>query len=157
MLLSSSAAEAHVKWFVDHDVSTPPMPIGEVLTGTFVKMFLVAVACTYLFFLADRYIHEKGYLVKFDESLKRFDGFATYVMRISAGIFFLSLWVWYLYHGSTFYITPELKTRTHGCHGFTSYSHSRCHTCHYPITGLGFSYCTLPRSGTTGSSTCSTT
>src|SRR5215207_2484274 len=110
LLLTSAPVMGHVKWFVDHDVSKPPLPIGEVLTGTFVKMFLVAVAFTYLFFLADRYIHEKGYLVKLDESLKRFDGFATYVMRISAGIFFLSLWIWYLYHGSTFYITPELKT-----------------------------------------------
>ncbi|HVF29423.1 MAG TPA: hypothetical protein VNA22_00565 [Pyrinomonadaceae bacterium] len=110
ILLLSSPVMAHVKWFVEHDVSQPPMPIGEVLNGTFVKMFLVAAGCTYLFFLADRYIHEKGYLVKFDESLKRFDGFATYVMRISAGIFFLSLFAWYLYHGSTFYITPELKT-----------------------------------------------
>ena len=110
LLLFSSPAVAHVKWFVEHDVSKPPTPIGEVLNGTFVKMFLVCVVLTYLFFLADRYIHEKGYLAKFDESLKRFDGFASYVMRISAGVFFLSLFFWYLYHGSTFYITPELKT-----------------------------------------------
>ena len=110
LLLCSSPALAQVKWFVEHDVSKPPLPIGEVLSGTFVKMFLVCVVLTYLFFLADRYIHEKGYLAKFDESLKRFDGFATYVMRISAGMFFLSLFCWYLYHGSTFYITPELKT-----------------------------------------------
>lgn len=109
LVFCSSSALAHVKWFVEHDVSKPPRPIGEVLNGTFVKMFLVCVALTYLFFLADRYIHEKGYFAAFDESLKRFDGFATYVMRISAGVFFLSLWAWYLYHGSTFYITPELK------------------------------------------------
>jgi hypothetical protein len=110
ILLLSLPVMAHVKWFVEHDVSQPPLPIGEVLSGTFVKMFLVAVAFTYLFFLADRYIHEKGYLAKLDESLRRFDGFASYVMRISASIFFLSLFAWYLYHGSTFYITPELKT-----------------------------------------------
>jgi len=110
LLLCSSPAVAHVKWFVEHDVSKPPMPIGEVLNGTFIKMFLVAVALTYVFFLADRYIHEKRYLEAFDNSLKKFDGFASYVMRISAGIFFFALWIWYLYHGSTFYITPELKT-----------------------------------------------
>jgi hypothetical protein len=110
LVILTTSVMAHVKWFVEHDVSKPPMPIGDVLNGTFVKMFLVAVAFTYIFFLADRYIHEKGYLAKFDESLKRFDGFASYVMRVSAGIFFLSLWIWYLYHGSTFYITPELKT-----------------------------------------------
>ena len=110
LLFCSGSAFAHVKWFVEHDVSKPPTPIGDVLNGTFIKMFLVAVALTYGFFLADRYIHEKGYLEKFDNSLKRFDGFASYVMRISSGIFFLSLWIWYLYHGTTFYITPELKT-----------------------------------------------
>lgn len=110
LLLCSGSAYAHVKWFVEHDVSKPPMPIGEVLNGIFIKMFLTAVALTYCFFLADRYIHEKGYLAAFDNSLKRFDGFASYVMRVSSGIFFLALWIWYLYHGSTFYITPELKT-----------------------------------------------
>jgi hypothetical protein len=138
VLLASAPAMAHVKWFVEHDVSQSPAPIGEVLNGTFVKMFLVAVAATYIFFLADRYIHEKGYLAKFDESLKRFDGLATYVIRISAGIFFASLFIWYLYHGSTFYITPELKTSV----GWVPWVHlllalavvTRITT---PITGLG--------------------
>src|SRR5687768_15255910 len=110
LLFCSVPAFAHVKWFVEHDVSTPPTPIGEVLNGTFIKMFLTAVAFTYTFFLADLYIHEKGYLEKFDNSLKRFDGFASYVMRASSGIFFVSLFVWYQYHGTTFYITPELRT-----------------------------------------------
>lgn len=112
LMLYSSPALAHVKWFVDHDVSTPPLPIGEVLNGTFVKLFLACVVLTYLFFLADRYIHEKGYFAEFDERLRRFDGFASYVMRVSAGVFFLSLFIWYLVHGSTFYITPELKTNS---------------------------------------------
>ena len=109
VLVGADSVFAHVKWFVEHDVSKPPKPIGEVLNGTFVKMFLVAAALTYCFFLADRYIHEKGYFADFDNKLKRFDGFASYIMRASAGIFFLSLWIWYLYHGNSFYITPELK------------------------------------------------
>ena len=110
LMLFASQSLGHVKWFVEHDVSKPPLAIGEVLNGTFIKMFLACAVLTYLFFLADRYIHEKGYLAKFDDSLKRFDGFASYVMRVSAGVFFLSLFAWYMYHGSTFYITPELKT-----------------------------------------------
>ncbi len=138
LLFCSSSALAHVKWFVEHDVSKPPMPIGDVLNGTFITMFLAAVALTYGFFLADRYVHEKGYLANFDNSLKRFDGFASSVMRISAGIFFLSLFVWYLYHGSTFYITPELKTTV----GWVPWVHlvlalaviTRRST---PITGIG--------------------
>jgi hypothetical protein len=106
----ANTVDAHVKWFVEHDVSKPPMPIGDVLNGTFVKMFLGSVVFIYTFFLADRYIHEKGYLSGLDQRLKRFDEFASHVMRASAGIFFLSLWVWYLVNGTTFYITPELKT-----------------------------------------------
>jgi hypothetical protein len=109
-LITNARLDAHVKWFVDHDVSQQPMPIGDVLNGTFIKMFLVSVAAIYLFFLADRYIFRAGYLSDFDKRLKRFDEFACLVMRASAGIFFLCLWIWYLANGSTFYITPELKT-----------------------------------------------
>jgi hypothetical protein len=110
ILLGASSAQAHVKWFVEHDVSKPPMPIGEVLNGTFIKMFLFSVAAVYLFFLADRSIFKKGYLADFDKRLKRFDELASIIMRVSAGIFFLSLWIWYLVHGSSFYLTPELRT-----------------------------------------------
>ncbi|MBK8151577.1 MAG: hypothetical protein IPK58_26125 [Acidobacteria bacterium] len=65
--VSAVAAEAHVKWFFDYDVTKPPTPIGEVIDGTFVKMFLVSVAACYLFFLADRYIYEEGILSEFDK------------------------------------------------------------------------------------------
>lgn len=103
-------AQAHVKWFVEYDVTKPPLPIGEVLNGMFVKMFLVSVVGVYLFFLADRYIYEGGYLAEFDKKLKLFDNLANTIMRVAAGIFFLSLFVWYLVYGTTFYLTPELKT-----------------------------------------------
>ncbi len=101
---------AHVKWFVEHDVSKPPLPIGEVIDQTFVTLFLVFAAACYLFFLADHWIFKKGILSEFDQRLKRFDDVASLIMRVSSGIFFLSLFIWYQVHGSTFYITPELKT-----------------------------------------------
>ena len=103
-------AQAHVKWFVEFDVTKAPAPIGEVLNGTFVQMFLVSVVGIYLFFLADRYIYEGGYLAEFDKKLKLFDNLANTIMRVSAGIFFLSLFVWYLVYETSFYLTPELKT-----------------------------------------------
>lgn len=109
-LLLSRPVAAHVKWFVEHDVTKPPLPIGEVLNGTFIKMFLVSVIVIYFFFLADRFIYKQGYLSEFDKRLKRFDELASLIMRVSAGIFFFCLWIWYLTHGSTFYITPELRT-----------------------------------------------
>ena len=108
--LCAYSVQAHVKWFVEFDVSRAPAPIGEVLTGNFVKMFLVSVAAVYIFFLVDRYIYEKGYLAAFDQKLKMFDDRAILIMRVAAGIFFVSLFVWYLVYGTTFYLTPELKT-----------------------------------------------
>jgi hypothetical protein len=102
--------DAHVKWFVEFDVAQRPLPIGEVLNGDFVKIFLVSVAAVYIFFLVDRYIFEQGYLAAFDQKLKMFDNRANIIMRVAAGIFFLSLFVWYQIYGTTFYLTPELKT-----------------------------------------------
>ena len=106
----AKTASAHVKWFVEYDVTKPPLPIGEVLNGMFIQMFLVSVVGVYLFFLADRYIYEGGYLAEFDKKLKLFDNLANSIMRIAAGVFFLSLFIWYLVYGTTFYLTPELKT-----------------------------------------------
>jgi hypothetical protein len=107
----AQTAQAHVKWFVEYDVSQAPTPIGEVLDGSFVKLFLLSAAACYIFFLADRYIYEKGYLAEFDKKLKLFDNLANYIMRGAAGIFFLSLFLWWvLGFGQSFYITPELKT-----------------------------------------------
>jgi len=106
----ATAAQAHVKWFVEYDVTKPPLPIGEVLDGIFVKMFLASVAACYLFFLADRFIYEAGYLAEFDKKLKLFDNLAGYIMRGAASVFFFALFLWYLNFGTTFYLTPELKT-----------------------------------------------
>lgn len=109
--LCAITVNAHVKWFFDYDVTQPPTPIGEVLDGTFVKMFLVSVAGCYIFFLLDRYIYEEGILAEFDKKLKLFDNAANYIMRGAAGIFFLALFGWWaLGIGQSFYLTPELKT-----------------------------------------------
>ena len=37
------AAHAHVKWFAEYDLSKPPLPVGDVLTGQFVYFFLASV------------------------------------------------------------------------------------------------------------------
>jgi hypothetical protein len=103
-------AFGHVKWFVEHDVSQPPLAIGDVLSGSFVKMFLVFAALVYVFFLADRHLFKGGVLNSLDQRLKRFDDLASAIMRAAAGIFFLCLWIWYMVYGTTFYLTPELKT-----------------------------------------------
>lgn len=141
-LLSSFAvtAQAHVKWFFDYNVIKPPVPIGEVLDGTFVRLFLASVAGIYLFFLVDRYIYKQGYLAKFDQRLKRFDNVATYIMRAAAGVFSLTLFLWWaLGIGQSFFLTPELKTTA----PYVPWTHLVMALCVIsrrttPITGLGF-------------------
>ena len=111
LIFGTTAANAHVKWFFDYDVTKPPLPIGEVIDGTFVKLFIVSVVACYLFFLADRYIYEEGILAEFDRKLKLFDNAANTIMRVAAGVFFLSLFGWWAFgYGQSFYLTPELKT-----------------------------------------------
>lgn len=104
-------AHAHVKWFFPYDVVKPPLPIGEVLDGTFARLFAWSVVACYLFFLADRFIWRKGVLSAFDQKLKHFDAAAYYIMRVSAAIFGLTLfWWWASGQGQQFFLTPELKT-----------------------------------------------
>jgi hypothetical protein len=111
LALCAMTVTGHVKWFFEYDVTKPPTPIGEVIDGTFVKLFLVSAVACYLFFLADRYIYENGYFAEFDQKLKKLDNAAGYIMRAATGIFFLSLFGWWaLGFGQSFYLTPELKT-----------------------------------------------
>ena len=109
--VAALSTEAHVKWFFDYDVTKPPTPIGEVLDGTFIKLFLFSALACYVFFLIDRFIFEDGIFEDFDRNLKRLDNAAQFIMRTAAGIFFLCLFGWWaLGYGESFYLTPELNT-----------------------------------------------
>ena len=103
---------AHVKWFAPFDVEAAPKPIGEVLNGTFVKFFLVSVAAITSFFWLDRTAYRRGLLHALDSRLKRLDDFSTLILRVSACIFLISVWGWYMVYGITFYVTPELQTHS---------------------------------------------
>ena len=137
-VLAASQAHAHVKWFVDYDITKAPLPIGEVLTGTFISFLLASAFAVYIFFLVDRYMYKSGFLAAFDQRLRFFDGFSTYIMRISAGVFFISLWMWHLTFGTSFYLTPELKT-TMAAVPFLHLALGLCVLSRYtaPITGIG--------------------
>ena len=101
---------AHIKWFAPFDVKAMPKPIGEVLNGTFIRLFLASVAFVTLFFLADRAAYRRGFLSALDAKLKRLDELSILILRLSAAVFLVSVWAWYQVHGDAFYITPELKT-----------------------------------------------
>jgi hypothetical protein len=106
----SIPAWAHVKWFAECNIAEAPRAIGEVFNGTFVRLLLASLAGIYLFFLADRYIYKKGHWAAFDQRLRRLDAFSIGIMRVSASVFFISLGLWHLKYGESFYLTPELKT-----------------------------------------------
>ena len=63
------AAHAHVKWFAEYDLDKPPLPIGEVLTGQFLSIFLISVVWMYAFFWLDRYALRKGIL---EDAVRRY-------------------------------------------------------------------------------------
>jgi hypothetical protein len=108
-LLPGDAA-AHVKWFTEFDNAKPPLPLSEVVTGTFVAFFVASIALTYGFFVADRYAYKNGYLVALDLKLRRFDGLSIHVMRGAAAVFFVSLFLYDRFTGVSFFLTPELRT-----------------------------------------------
>jgi hypothetical protein len=110
LALMPGEAAAHVKWFTQFDIVKPPLPISEVLTRTFIGFFIASVATIYLFFVGDRYALRRGYLAAFDQRLKTFDGLSIGIMRGAASVFFLSLAAYHWFTGSSFFLTPELKT-----------------------------------------------
>lgn len=137
-LCFSVPAQAHVKWFVDYDVAKPPLPIDQVLNSTFLYLFLSSVLAVYLFFLTDRFVYKKGYLVKLDQRMRMFDDLSSKIIRACTCLFFICLWLWDLKVGSSFYITPELKTP----HAYVTWLHLIMALCALsrhttPLTGLG--------------------
>jgi hypothetical protein len=100
----------HVKWFAPFDVHAMPKPIGEVLNGTFIKFFLLSALLVAIFFFADRYTYRRGLLSALDARLRRLDDFSILILRLAAAIFLISVWAWYLAYGTSFYVTPELRT-----------------------------------------------
>ena len=108
--LASGPACAHVKWFADYDITKAPMPVGDVLGGAFTSCLLVSAAVVYLFFLVDRYLYRRAFLAGVDRRLRMYDGLSIVIVRLSASVFFLSLWLWYLRGAPGIYLTPELKT-----------------------------------------------
>lgn len=107
--LMPASSQAHVKWFFPYDLSEPPLPIGEVITPAFIYMFLVSTACIYAFFWVDRYFFRTDFMVKQLGGLRINEDQAFWIMRGSASLVFLALFVFGMM-GSSFYLTPELAT-----------------------------------------------
>ena len=106
----SNSITAHVKWFVEFDSTQPPLSIGKVLTKQFIYFFIASVLSIYFFFALDRYVYHRINLDKYYQFLTRFKKTPDYLMRLSAGAFFISIGTYGLTN-MTFLLTPELKTQ----------------------------------------------
>jgi hypothetical protein len=101
---------AHVKWFSPYDLSKPPLPVGEVLTPTFIYLYLISIVTMYGFFWVDRYLFRKQFLVSQLEKYSINDEQSFWILRISIFIFFVSLFL-LAFNGPGFLLTPELITK----------------------------------------------
>jgi hypothetical protein len=131
------AARAHVKWFAEYDLTKPPLPVGEVLTGQFLYIFLISVVWIYAFFWLDRYAFRKRFL---EGTLRRYtvsEPMAFAIMRVAAWIFFAAVGVYGIF-GHEFFLTPELKTDNRWV-PWLQFGMSLCalHRYTVPLIGLG--------------------
>jgi hypothetical protein len=112
MFILPRGANAHIKWFEPFDVTQAPAPPSEVLTASFVYLFLLSGVLVYVFFLIDRIALRRGILASFDNRLKMFDNAGILILRVAGGVFFVSLFAWSKAYGVVFYLTPELVTQS---------------------------------------------
>lgn len=112
LLFAAVPAHAHVKWFAPYDIAKPPLPIGDVITETFIWFFVASLVFIFLFFLIDRFALRQGYLAKFQEKIKIRDAESIDIMRLAIGIFFIWLWAFSVFGNVTVFLTPDLITHS---------------------------------------------
>lgn len=109
-LLVSTEANAHIKWFEPYDIRQALQPPGDVLSQSFVLLFVASAILIFVFFLVDRHAFRKGILSRFDQKLKMFNALGVGIMRAAGAVFFFSVFVYGFVFGAPFYLTPELAT-----------------------------------------------
>lgn len=108
-MLPASEAWAHIKWFYPYDLSAPPRPIGEVLSGTFIVFYLISTVAIYVFFLVDRTLYHNNVLAQPLNRLMVSESQAFWIIRGAVSLMFLGLF-FYGITTQSMYLTPELVT-----------------------------------------------
>jgi hypothetical protein len=108
-LFAPVSAYAHVKWFADYDIASPPRPLIDVFLGEYFLAFIVILvplmfAVAYL----DRYLARANCLLyrlcaRLTESVS---GYFSVILRLGVGVFFTALFSY-----GEFILTPELKSQ----------------------------------------------
>jgi hypothetical protein len=103
-IATATNAAAHVKWFVNCNVSDAPLPIYEVFTATFFQCLALFLSLIYFACMAERAAVGSVLLGLLDRCTAPLHGRADELLRATAAICFALLWA----DGSVI-LTPELK------------------------------------------------
>jgi hypothetical protein len=103
-LLTTRTATAHVKWFVDCNVSDDPLPVQAVLTPTFLLFFALFLILIYLGCTAERTALGASISQLVDRCAAPLHRRADDLLRSVAAVSFALLWA-----DGGLIITPELK------------------------------------------------
>jgi len=104
LALTSTAASAHVKWFVNCNVSDDPLPIQAVFTPTFFLFFTLFLMLLYLGCAAERTVLGASISQLVDGHAAPLHRRADDLLRSAAAVSFALLWA-----DGQLIITPELK------------------------------------------------
>lgn len=99
------AADAHVKWFCDFDVSSQPRALNHVIDFDFVALTLLAVAVLLTGYLVDRTKFGAALLRALDRVTASIRRHAELLVRAACGFLLIALWTM-----GGIMLTPELKT-----------------------------------------------
>ena len=91
----TSPALAHIKWFVEFDVSDPPLAVMNIATPLFLALLLLTTVSIFIAILIDETWARRAPLV-LGQQLKltdEYDDIALSIVRIGVGVFFVILWL----------------------------------------------------------------
>jgi hypothetical protein len=107
LILTSTTAAAHVKWFVNCNVSDNPLPIQAVFTTTFFVFFGLFLILLYLGCVAERTVLGANVSQLLDHHTAELHRRADDLLRSVAAVSFALLWA-----DGGLIITPELKANS---------------------------------------------
>ena len=104
-VLGSQPAQAHVKWFVEFDLSDPPRALPDVLSHEFFSLLACASLALFAVYALDGRWTRTGRFALLEHKFSWHPDIATAIVRIGTGIFFLCLWLM-----GNVILTPETET-----------------------------------------------
>ena len=91
--LNATPVQAHVKWFVEFDISEPPRSLPDVINVEFAVLLGMASLALFAVYALDIHWTRSGRLSVLEQQFSWHPDIAASVVRIGTGIFCLCLWL----------------------------------------------------------------